>query len=51
MVSTIEGSYIGCLRIDGKKYYDVKHNIPPRMIIKKSILPSDWRLRKDIHEF
>jgi len=48
IVSNIKGSYLGQIYIDDKKYYDVRYDIPHRIIIKKSFLPSDWNKRKDL---
>ncbi len=48
VVSTLEGSYCSAIRIDGKKYYDWRYCKPYRLIIKKSSLPSDWALRRDV---
>lgn len=50
VVSKIEGSYCSHIKIDGKIYYDWRYSVPHRIRIKKSVLPSDWRLRKDITE-
>jgi len=53
-VSTIQGSWLKNLEIDGKLYWSINDDVPGRQIPlldtdnQGIILPSDWRYREDL---
>ena len=48
VVSTIEGSYMGYIRIDGEKYYDFRYVKAYKLFIEDSSLGSDFSKRLDL---
>ena len=46
----IDGSWLTHIDIAGKRYWDVKEDVPTRQIpsLGKDVLPSDWRYREDL---
>ena len=47
-VSTVEGSYMGYIRVDGEKYWDPRYTKPYKMFLEDSILESDFSRRADL---
>lgn len=49
-ICEIQGSWLGALQIDGKKYWDINQDEPYRQLplMGPEVLPSDWRYREDL---
>jgi hypothetical protein len=49
-ICDISGSWLKTLIIDGKKYWDIDEDLPPRQrfCMDNNLLPSDWRYREDL---
>jgi hypothetical protein len=48
-VACIEGSYMGFIKINGEKYYDLQKIRPYKLCIAKTNLPSDFSFRPDLN--